>query len=222
MRQEKWNLETTSFFLSFLPSHINLFSNKLCLSSFSHRQDTTTVTGYSGVPLTKKYSSTKYTHRRYDYIISSGMPKKLTSSTDHKHGASSGSSLTENVILSYNKILSKTLLDLSVIWRESQCLLDTPAVQRDPPKGSHCLASPRWGDLSHRGALMTRVPVQIEAFPTHLLSFSCCTTANDYYHFVSCQLAWPLTGIFLLPIYFGVPPPDPHALQYCSSESTQE
>lgn len=76
------------------------FSNKLCLSSFSHRQDTTTVTGYSGVPLTKKYSSTKYTHRSYDYIISSGMPKKLTSSTDHKYGASSGSSLTENIILS--------------------------------------------------------------------------------------------------------------------------
>lgn len=45
-------------------------SNELCLSPFSHRQDTTTVTGYSGAPLTEKYSYIKYIHRRYEYIIS--------------------------------------------------------------------------------------------------------------------------------------------------------
>ena len=129
MLQEKWTLETTLFFLSFLPSQKSS-SDKLCSSSFSHRQDTTTVTGYSGAPLTKKYSYIKYIHRRYDYVISSGMPKKHRSSTDHKHGASSGSSVTENIILSWNKILSHTLLDLLVIQGDLQCLSDTCSSER--------------------------------------------------------------------------------------------
>lgn len=63
MLQEQQNLESTSFFVISAilqkPS-----SNKLCISSFNHRQDTTTVTDYLGAPLTKKYSYIKYTHGR--------------------------------------------------------------------------------------------------------------------------------------------------------------
>lgn len=39
-----------------------------------------------------------------------------------------------------------------------------------------------------------------------------------YYHFVSWQLVWLLTIIFLLLIFFRVPAPNLHSLQYCGSK----
>lgn len=120
------------------------------------------------------------------------MSKKHTSSVDHKLRALSGCLLTEKIILSWNKFLSKLLALLAVerdttekSQSQQQMGAAAPACSGRPP--------PLRSSKQETACANRSIPHSSPVF--YLL---CTTERVLYYHFVSWQLMWLLTFIFLL------------------------